>query len=102
MGRNVRRESGGGFGGSPTTVRGSRVRENGAAQVGFALSVALSETIFPHENALNGQISNHFFDTIGHFFELSSSAPAPHPQFSLQPRLLSDPIKSSAKKSVQG
>jgi len=25
------------------------VRENGAAQVGFALSVALSETIFPHE-----------------------------------------------------
>lgn len=69
MGRNVRRESGGGFGGSPTTVRGSRVRENGAAQVGFALSVALSETIFPHEirkKKINGQISNQFFDTIGH------------------------------------
>ena len=46
MGRNVRRESGGGFGGSPTTVRGSRVRENGAAQVRFALSVALSERQF--------------------------------------------------------
>ena len=64
MGRNVRRESGGGFGGSPTTVRGSRVRENGAAQVGFALSVALSETIFviKTKNAkltpeINGQIS---------------------------------------------
>jgi hypothetical protein len=45
------------------------VRENGAAQVGFALSVALSETIFPHEirkKKINGQISNQFFDTIGH------------------------------------
>ena len=50
MGRNVRRESGGGFGGSPTTVRGSRVRENGAAQVRFALSESAFRDNFCHEN----------------------------------------------------
>ena len=79
MGRNVRRESGGGFGGSPTTVRGSRVRENGAAQVRFALSVALSETIFPsrktQKRKINGQISNQFFDTIGHFANSAVGTP---------------------------
>ena len=48
MGRNVRRESEGGFGGSPTTCVGA-VCGRMAAQVRFALSVALSETIFPHE-----------------------------------------------------
>jgi hypothetical protein len=60
---------------------------------------ALSETIFPHEKRkkkINGQISNQFFDTIGHFGQLM---PARHPQFS-RTRF---PIKSSPpKKSVQG
>ena len=93
MGRNVRRESGGGFGGSPTTVRGSRVRENGAAQVRFALSVALSETNAKLTVILESFLRYHW-----------SFLPARHPQFS-EPlsRTLSLPsIKSSPKKSVQG
>jgi len=55
---------------------------------------------FRTKNALNGQISNHFFDTIGHSCQLGTRN---FPPSSPSSRTLSLPsIKSSEKKSVQG
>ena len=94
MGRNVRRESEGGFGGSPTTCVGA-VCGRMAAQVRFALSVALSETNAKLTVILESFLRYHW--SFCQFLRQLGTRNFPDPLVDLAPS-----IKSSAKKSVQG